>query len=79
MRTRTAKLKEPKPGSLKFAAMRIGVSLPMVYRLIKAGKLRSYKVGRAHRVRPEAIDACLALLERESATESEPNRARLLC
>ena len=32
-------------------------------KLIKAGKLRSYKVGRAHRVRPEATEACLALLK----------------
>lgn len=79
MRTRPVKLNEPKPGSLKFAAMKIGISLPMVYKLIKAGKLRSYKVGRAHRVRPEAIEACLAQLEHESATGGEPNRVRLLC
>ena len=59
--------KEPgKPGSLKYAAAKLGVSLPMVYRLIEAGKLRSYHIGRAHRVSPESIADCIALLERES-------------
>ena len=55
-----------KPGSLKYAAAKIGVSLPTVYRLIEAGKLRSYHIGRAHRVSPESIADCLALLEREN-------------
>src|SRR5215469_3962271 len=55
-----------KPGSLKYAAAKLGVSLPMVYRLIEAGKLRSYHIGRAHRVSPESIADCIALLERES-------------
>ena len=59
--------KEPgKPGSLKYAAAKLGVSLPMVYRLIEAGKLRSYHIGRAHRVSPESIADCIASLERES-------------
>ena len=34
-----------RPGSLKYAAARIGVSLPILYALIKAGKLRSYHIG----------------------------------
>ena len=59
--------KEPgKPGSLKYAAAKLGVSLPMVYRLIEAGKVRSYHIGRAYRVSPESIADCIALLERES-------------
>jgi excisionase family DNA binding protein len=56
----------PRPGSLAFAAARIGVSLPTLYQLIEAKKLRSYHVGRAHRVSEEAIADCIALLERES-------------
>ena len=55
-----------KPRSLKYAAAKIGVSLPTVYRLIEAGKLRSYHIGRAHRVSPESIADCVALLEREN-------------
>jgi excisionase family DNA binding protein len=57
----------PKPGSLKHAAATIGCSLPTLYQLIAAGKLRSYHIGRAHRVGEQAIAECIALLERESA------------
>jgi excisionase family DNA binding protein len=57
----------PKPGSLKYAAAKIGCSLPTLYELIDAGKLRSYHIGRAHRVGEQAIADCIALLERESA------------
>lgn len=56
-----------KPGSLKHAAARIGCSLPTLYGLIAAGKLRSYRIGRAHRVSEQAILDCISLLERESA------------
>ena len=59
----------PKPGSLKHAAAKIGCSLPMVYDLIETGKLRSYHIGRAHRVSDQAIADCIALLERDSAQE----------
>jgi len=55
-----------KPGSLKYAAAKLGVSLPTVYHLIEAGKLRSYHIGRAHRVSDQAIADCVSLLERES-------------
>jgi excisionase family DNA binding protein len=57
----------PKPGSLKYAAAQIGCSLPTLYELIAAGKLRSYHIGRAHRVGEQAIADCIALLEQESA------------
>lgn len=57
----------PRPGSLKYAAAKIGCSLPMLYELIAAGKLRSYHIGRAHRVSDQAIADCITLLERESA------------
>jgi excisionase family DNA binding protein len=59
--------KAPRPGSLKRAAEQLGISLPSVYVLIRSGKLRTYHVGRAHRVSDEAIRECVALLERESA------------
>ena len=58
-----------RPGSLKYAAARIGCSLPTLYELITANKLRSYHIGRAHRVSEQAIYDCITLLERESAQE----------
>ena len=57
----------PKSGSLKYAAAKIGCSLPTLYGPIAAGKLRSYHIGRAHRVSDQAIADCIALLERENA------------
>ena len=65
-RDRTVKAKL---GSLRYAALEIGCSLPKLYDLIDAGKLRSYHIGRAHRVSQQAIADCIALLERESAQE----------
>jgi putative transposase len=59
----------PRLGSLKYAATKIGCSLPTLYDLIEAGKLRSYHIGRAHRVSEQAVADCIALLERESAQE----------
>ncbi len=56
----------PKVGSLKYAAMKIGCSLPTLYELIHGGKLRSYHIGRAHRVSEQAVADCIALLECES-------------
>jgi excisionase family DNA binding protein len=63
------KIEPAKPGSLKRAAERIGVSLPTLYELIAAGKLRTYHVGRAHRVTDEAVAECIAALEAESTQE----------
>jgi excisionase family DNA binding protein len=59
-----------RPNSLTYAARKIGCSLPTLYDLIAAGKLRSYHIGRAHRVSEQAIFDCIALLERESAMRS---------
>lgn len=59
----------PKPGSLKIAAERIGMSLPTLYKLIDEGKLKTYHVGRAHRVTEASITECIAKLEAESAEE----------
>ena len=63
-----------KVGSLKYAAMKIGCSLPTLYDLIQGGKLRSYHIGRAHRVSEQAVADCIALLERESAQERPARR-----
>jgi len=58
-----------KVGSLKYAALKISCSLPTLYDLIQGGKLRSYHIGRAHRVSEQAVADCIALLEQESAQE----------
>jgi excisionase family DNA binding protein len=65
-----------KPRSLAYAATKIGCSPPTLYDLIAAGKLRSYHIGRAHRVSEQAIFDCIALLERESAMQSLEARER---
>jgi excisionase family DNA binding protein len=69
----TTKETGSKPGSLKYAANKIGCSLPTLYELISTGKLRSYHIGRAHRVSDQAISDCVVLLEREE-TEQRVNR-----
>jgi excisionase family DNA binding protein len=69
---------EARPGSLKYAAQRIGVSLPSLYQLIRAGKIRTYRVGetgRAHRIADTAIADCIALLERENGSASQAKGA----
>ena len=58
------------PPSLRYAARTIGVSMPTLYRIISEGKLRSYHIGRAHRVSEDAIRDCIAALENESATRN---------
>jgi len=63
----------PRAGSLRAAAVSIGVSLPTLYDLINAGKLRTYHIGRAHRVSEDAVRQCIALLEQESLTNSRPD------
>ena len=45
------------------------IGSPKLYDLIEAGKLRSYQIGRAHRVSEQAVADCIALLELESAQE----------
>ncbi|MEI8147065.1 MAG: helix-turn-helix domain-containing protein [Alphaproteobacteria bacterium] len=46
------------------AGRRLGVSGRTVRRQIDAGRLQSLKIGRAHRIRPEALDAFLNASER---------------
>lgn len=57
-----------KPNSVGRAAARLGLSRPSIYRLIAEGKLRSYCVGRGRRITDEAVDECIELLERETAS-----------
>jgi excisionase family DNA binding protein len=59
--------KSPRRGTLAYAGERLGqISLPTVYKLIREGKLRTFKIGRAHRVSDQAIADCIALLESET-------------
>ena len=68
----TTKTKGPaKPCSLRNAAARIGCSLPTLYALIGAGRLRTYHVGRGHRVSEQAITDCIATLETETAARRD--------
>lgn len=62
----------PRPGSLSYAATKIGCSLPSLYKLIDTGKLRTYHIGRAHRVSQDAIADCIALLESENSVGNDP-------
>jgi excisionase family DNA binding protein len=57
----------PKPQSVEYACMKIGISRPTLYDLMSRGKLKTYKIGRARRISDEAIHACVALLEAETA------------
>lgn len=57
--------RHPRPGSLRWAAAQIGVSLPTVYKLIRQGRLRAFKVGRGTRVSERAVADCIAVLEEQ--------------
>lgn len=54
-----------KPGSVPYAGERLGISIPTVYRLMREGRLRAFKIGRATRISDQAISDCIATLERE--------------
>ncbi len=62
-------IRAPRAGSLRAAAALIGVSLPTLYVLINRGVLRTYHVGRAHRVSENAVRECIALLESKGRTD----------
>ncbi len=65
--------KTPRPGSVPYAAQRLGCTAPVVYAYIKSGKLRHYRVSMRPgskgdiRITNEAIADCIAELEREAA------------
>lgn len=64
-----------KPGTLAYAAEKIGISVPSLYDLIRAGKLATFHVGRAHRVTDAAIQTCIARLESEEADSRQRSLA----
>jgi excisionase family DNA binding protein len=57
-----------RPGSMPYAAAKLGVSLPTAYKLAREGRLRTYQIGRARRCTDDAIAQCIALLEAETRT-----------
>ncbi len=59
-----------RPGSIPYAAARLGVSVPTTYKLIKQGYLRTYRIGRAHRCADDAIADCIRTLEEDAMRAS---------
>ena len=59
------KAKAPKRFTVGYAAQRLSISIPLVYKLLNEGHLRAFKVGRATRITDAAIDECIKTLERE--------------
>lgn len=49
------------------AAEWFGVTPPTIYKLISAGKLRTFKVGRRRFTTDEALEQCRKQLEREAS------------
>jgi excisionase family DNA binding protein len=56
-------LKEPKRGSVQYAARQFDVSIPTIYGMIADGTLKAYKIGRLTRISDQAIADGRALLE----------------
>ncbi len=50
--------------TVKDVRERLGVSEPMVYKLLTTGKIPSYKVGRILRIEPKDVDNYLARVRR---------------
>jgi excisionase family DNA binding protein len=61
----------PPYGTIAYAAHRLGLSRPTIYRLIDSGHLATYKIGRAHRTTDAAIDKCVERLMSEEASRRE--------
>lgn len=61
--------KPVRPHTVEWAAEQLGVSVPIVYRLISAQKLRSYKVGKCRRISAAAVAECIRALEAETAAQ----------
>ena len=59
-----------RPGSMSWAAAKLGVSLPITYRLVREGRLRTYQIGRARRCTDEAVSECIKTLEAETRAKS---------
>ena len=65
---------EAKVGSLKYAAMKIGCSLPTLYDLIQGGKLRSYHIGRLSTGLERPLCGCAVERRRFPVGESPTRR-----
>jgi len=63
-----------KVGSLKYAAMKIGCSLPTLYDLIQGGKLRSYHIGRLSTGLERPLCGCAVERRRFPVGESPTRR-----
>jgi len=62
------KPKNLKPFTVQWAAAQLGVSVPVVYKFVAQGKLRTYKIGlKGRRVSEEAVRDCIRALEAETA------------
>lgn len=63
---KAAAAKPIKPFTIAYACAKLGASAPIVYRLIRDKKLKTYMVGtKGRRVSDRAIADCIALLEAE--------------
>jgi excisionase family DNA binding protein len=57
-------------------AKKLRISARMVYKLVEAGKLRSYKIGSAIRISDEQLQAYLAGCEVRWTSNEAPTRLR---
>lgn len=59
--------KPARRNTIRYAAEKLGYSVPTKRALIATGKLRVYGQGHATRVSDQAIGDCVALLEQEAS------------
>ena len=65
-KSKASAAKPIKPFTIQYACAKLGASAPIVYRLIREKKLKTYMVGKkGRRVSDKAIADCIALLESE--------------
>ncbi|NVZ10647.1 helix-turn-helix domain-containing protein [Allochromatium humboldtianum] len=53
--------------TIEDAAKTLGIAKSTAYKLISRGELRTFKIGRARRVTPDAIEDCIKRLESRAA------------
>ena len=61
-------------GTVPWAAQQLHISLPLAYKLIHDGKLKSLKMGWARRITQTQLDECIALLEAEASADAAARR-----
>jgi excisionase family DNA binding protein len=62
----TAQMSEPRLYQVADVVRLLGLSRTVIYELIRSGRLRSVKEGRARRISDAAIRDYIALLEKEA-------------